>query len=119
MQIDWKLNQPCFKLTGDDEQSTEKKKATQFAYQGTTQTTEGRTVYYDATLSKLSYAKTENVKGTGEGIPYSEKGQIYFYATKDTGATPYTGTMEIASDGNYKDVYKVTLPNTICCISSK
>lgn len=110
LQIDWKLNQPCFKLTGDDEQSTEKKKATQFAYQGTTQTTEGRTVYYDATLSKLSYAKTENVKGTGEGIPYSEKGQIYFYATKDTGATPYTGTMEIASDGNYKDVYKVTLP---------
>lgn len=110
LQINWGLNQPCFKLTGDDEQSTEKKKATQFAYQGTTQPTEGRTVYYDATLSKLSYAKTENVKGTGEGIPHSEKDPIYFYATKDTGATPYTGTMEIASDGNYKDVYKVTLP---------
>ena len=87
-----------------------KKKANQIAYQGTTQPADGITVYYDATLSKLSYAKTENVKGNGDGIPYSEKGPIYFYATKDTGATPYTGTMEIASDGNYKDVYKVTLP---------
>lgn len=110
LQIDWGLNQPCFQLTSDYEKDTRKKKANQIAYQRTTQPADGITVYYDATLSKLSYAKTENVKGTGDGIPYSEKGQIYFYATKDTGATPYTGTMEIASDGNYKDVYKVTLP---------
>lgn len=112
LQIDWKLNQPCFKLTGDDEQSTEKKKATQFAYQGTTQPTEGRTVYYDATLSKLSYARTENVKNNGQGIPYSENASIYYYATG--GSQPLNGTMikasEKASEGNYKDVYKVTLP---------
>lgn len=109
LQIDWKLNQPCFKLTGDDEQSTEKKKATQFAYQGTTQTTEGRTVYYDATLSKLSYAKTENVKNNGNGIPYSESDQVYYYATN--GTKPLTGTMVNAStEKKYKDVYKVTLP---------
>lgn len=110
LQINWKLNQPCFKLTGDDEQGTGKKKANQIAYQGTTQPADGITVYYDATLSKLSYAKTENVKGTGDGIPHSEKGPIYFYATKDTGATSYTGKMEIAPKENYKDVYKVTLP---------
>lgn len=112
LQIDWKLNQPCFKLTGDDEQSTEKKKATQFAYQGTTQPTEGRTVYYDATLSKLSYADTENVKNNGQGIPHSENDSIYYYATG--GSQPLNGTMikasEKASEGNYKDVYKVTLP---------
>ena len=112
LQINWGLNQPCFKLTGDDEQSTEKKKATQFAYQGTTQPTEGRTVYYDATLSKLSYADTENVKNNGQGIPYSENDSIYYYATG--GSQPLNGTMikasEKASEGNYKDVYKVTLP---------
>lgn len=111
LQIDWGLNQPCFKLTGDDEQGTGKKNAAQskYQYQGTTQPADGITVYYDATLSKLSYAKTENVKGTGDGIPHSEKGPIYFYATKDTGTTSYTGKMEIALAENYKDVYKVTL----------
>lgn len=110
LQIDWGLNQPCFQLTSDYEKDTGKKKANQIAYQGTTQPADGITVYYDATLSKLSYAHTQNVKGTGDGIPHSEKGPIYFYATKDTGTTSYTGKMEIASDGNYKDVYKVTLP---------
>lgn len=112
LQIDWELNQPCFKLTGDDEQGTGKKNAAQskYQYQGTTQPADGITVYYDATLSKLSYANTQNVKGSGDGIPHSEKGPIYFYATKDTGTTSYTGEMEIASEENYKDVYKVTLP---------
>lgn len=110
LQINWGLNQPCFQLTSDCEKDTGKKKANQIAYQGTTQPADGITVYYDATLSKLSYAYTENVKGTGEGIPHSEKGPIYFYATKDTGITSYTGKMEIAPEENYKDVYKVTLP---------
>lgn len=110
LQIDWGLNQPCFQLTSDYEKNTRKKKANQIAYQGTTQPADGITVYYDATLSKLSYAKTENVKGTGDGIPHSEKGSIYIYATKDTGTTSYTGKMEIAPKENYKDVYKVTLP---------
>lgn len=110
LQIDWKLNQPCFKLTGDDEQGTGKKNAAQskYQYQGTTQPADGITVYYDATLSKLSYADTENVKNNGQGIPYSENGSIYYYATG--GSQPLNGTMEKASDGNYKDVYKVTLP---------
>lgn len=109
MQINWKLNQPCFKLTGDDEQGTGKKKANQIAYQGTTQPADGITVYYDATLSKLSYAKTENVKNNGNGIPYSESDQVYYYATN--GTKPLTGTMVNAStEKKYKDVYKVTLP---------
>lgn len=111
LQIDWKLNQPCFKLTGDEEQNTGKKNAAQskYQYQGTTQPADGITVYYDATLSKLSYAHTQNVKGTGDGIPYSKNGPIYFYATNATGTTSYTGEMEIAPEENYKDVYKVTL----------
>ena len=109
LQIDWGLNQPCFQLTSDYEKDTRKKKANQIAYQGTTQPADGITVYYDATLSKLSYAHTQNVKGSGDGIPHSEKGPIYFYATKDTGTTSYTGKMEIAPEENYKDVYKVTL----------
>lgn len=95
LQINWKLNQPCFKLTGDDEQGTGKKKANQIAYQGTTQPADGITVYYDATLSKLSYAKTENVKNNGNGIPYSESDQVYYYATN--GTKPLTGTMVNAS----------------------
>lgn len=109
LQIDWRLNQPCFQLTSDYERDTGKKKANQIAYQGTTQPADGITVYYDATLSKLSYANTQNVKGSGDGIPYSKNGPIYFYATNDTGTTSYTGKMEIAPEENYKDVYKVTL----------
>ena len=110
LQIDWELNQPCFKLTGDDEQGTGKKNAAQskYQYQGTTQPADGITVYYDATLSKLSYADTENVKNNGQGIPYSENGSIYYYATG--GSQPLNGTMKKASEGTYKDVYKVTLP---------
>lgn len=96
LQIDWGLNQPCFQLTGAYEQNTRKKYADQSAYQGTTQPADGITVYYDATLSKLSYAHTQNVKGTGDGIPHSEKNLIYFYAKKDTGITSCTGKMEIA-----------------------
>ena len=108
LQIDWRLNQPCFQLTDAYEQGTGKKKANQIAYQGTTQPADGITVYYDATLSKLSYDKTENVKNGGKGIPYSENAPIYFYAKGDS--QPLKGTMEKASEGTYKDVYKVTLP---------
>ena len=107
LTVNWSYTFPCFCLTGERDESTEKKKATQFAYQGTTQPTEGRTVYYDATLSKLSYARTENVKNNGQGIPYSENDLIYYYATG--GSQPLNGTMIKASEGNYKDVYKVTL----------
>lgn len=116
LQIDWKLNQPCFQLTGAYEQKTRKKYADQSAYQGTTQPADGITVYYDATLSKLSYNGTENVKNAGKGIPNSEDdpnsedGPIYFYARNVAATKSYTGTMEKASEGTYKDVYKVTLP---------
>lgn len=110
IQIDWSLNSPCYKLTGAAASDAKKKVDTPFEYKETPLAANGITVYYDATLSKLSYAKTENVKGTGDGIPHSEKGPIYFYATKDTGTTSYTGKMEIAPEENYKDVYKVTLP---------
>lgn len=110
LQIDWGLNQPCFQLTSEYENDTRKKKANQIAYQGTTQPADGITVYYDATLSKLSYAKTENVKNNGNGIPHSESDQVYYYATNGTGTTSYTGTMVNASTEKYKDVYKVTLP---------
>ena len=53
-----------------------KKVDTPFEYKETPLAANGITVYYDATLSKLSYAKTENVKGTGDGIPHSEKVQF-------------------------------------------
>ena len=65
------------------------------------------TVYYDATLSKLSYQGTENVKNNGQGIPYPNKTDVYYYATNGT-AKKY-GKMT-ATDTNYPDVYEVELP---------
>lgn len=108
LSVNWTYTSPCFCLTGGWDKNTEKKEANQTDYSGTTQPADGITVYYDATLSKLSYAKTENVKNGGKGIPYSENDSIYFYATGDS--QPLEGTMEKASEGTYKDVYKVTLP---------
>lgn len=110
IQINWSLNSPCYKLTGEAASDNKKKVATPFEYKETPLAADGITVYYDATLSKLSYDKTENVKNGGKGIPYSENDPIYFYATNATDTTFYTGEMEIASEGTYKDVYKVTLP---------
>ena len=110
IQIDWSLNSPCYKLTGEVASDNKKKVDTPFEYKETPLDADGITVYYDATLSKLSYDKTENVKNGGKGIPYSENDPIYFYATNATDTTFYTGEMEIASEGTYKDVYKVTLP---------
>ena len=108
LSVNWTYTSPCFCLTGERDENTRKKKANQTDYSGTTQPADGITVYYDATLSKLSYNGTENVKNTGEGIPYSENGSIYYYATG--GSQPLNGTMKKASEGTYKDVYKVTLP---------
>ena len=110
IQINWSLNSPCYKLTGEAASNEKKKVDTPFEYKETPLDADGITVYYDATLSKLSYDKTENVKNGGKGIPYSENDPIYFYATNATDTTFYTGEMEIASEGTYKDVYKVTLP---------
>lgn len=107
LQIDWKLNQPCFKLTGDDEQGTGKKNAAQskYQYQGTTQPADGITVYYDATLSKLSYEDNK------KGIPNPDS-TVYYYATNGTKSTEGEMTKEKKEINgyDYNDVYKVTLP---------
>jgi len=108
LDVDWTKNSPCFKLTG--EKSGERAKAQQGEYNETPLVADGITVYYDATLSKLSYAGTENVKNKGEGIPHSENDSIYIYATDGTTPYPYIAIMQKVPDENYKDVYKVTLP---------
>lgn len=108
LNVDWKKNSPCFKLTGKEPGG--KAVAQQGVYNETPLAADGITVYYDATLSKLSYAGTENVKNKGEGIPHSENDSIYIYATDGTTPYPYIDIMEKVPEGNYKDVYKVTLP---------
>lgn len=108
LNVDWKKNSPCFKLTGKELGG--KAVAQQVVYNETPLAADGITVYYDATLSKLSYAGTENVKNKGEGIPHSENDSIYIYATDGTTPYPYIDIMEKVPEGNYKDVYKVTLP---------
>lgn len=108
LNVDWKKNSPCFKLTGKELGG--KAVAQQEVYNETPLAADGITVYYDATLSKLSYAKTENVKNKGEGIPHSENDSIYIYATDGTTPYPYIDIMKKVPKENYKDVYKVTLP---------
>lgn len=108
LNVDWTKNSACFKLIG--EKSGDKAKAQQVEYNETTLDANGITVYYDATLSKLSYAGTENVKNKGEGIPHSENDSIYIYATDGTTTYPYIDIMKKVPEKNYKDVYKVTLP---------
>ena len=70
------------------------------------------TVYYDATLSKLSYEGTNDVKNGGKGIPYPDKdntAKVYYYATNGTNTK--TGEMELDNKEGYPDVYKVDLPD--------
>ena len=67
------------------------------------------TVYYDATLSKLSYKDTNDVKNDGKGIPYlypDNTAKVYYYATngKDT-------KYGLMTADKYPDVYKVNLPD--------
>ena len=67
------------------------------------------TVYYDATLSKLSYKDTDGVKNDGKGIPYPDNAaKVYYYATN--GKNTKTGEMELDNKEGYPDVYKVDLP---------
>lgn len=108
LDVDWKKNSLCFKLTGKEPGG--KAVAQQGVYNETPLAADGITVYYDATLSKLSYAGTENVKNKGEGIPHSENDSIYIYATDGTTPYPYIAIMQKVPEENYKDVYKVTLP---------
>lgn len=67
------------------------------------------TVYYDATLSKLSYKDTNDVKNDGKGIPYPGTTKVYCYATNGTNGQ----TVEMALDNKegYPDVYKADLPD--------
>lgn len=68
------------------------------------------TVYYDATLSKLSYEGTNNVKNGGRGIPYPDNAaKVYYYATN--GTNPIYGEMKLDNKKGYPDVYKVDLPD--------
>lgn len=68
------------------------------------------TVYYDATLSKLSYKYTNDVKNEGKGIPYPDNAaKVYYYATN--GTKPITGEMKLDNKEGYPDVYKVDLPD--------
>ena len=68
------------------------------------------TVYYDATLSKLSYKYTNDVKNEGKGIPYPDNAaKVYYYATN--GTKPKTGEMKLDNKEGYPDVYKVDLPD--------
>ncbi len=67
------------------------------------------TVYYDATLSKLSYENTNGARNDGKGIPYPKTTDVYYYATNGT-AEKY-GKMTATDNANYPDVYKVDLPD--------
>jgi len=106
IQIDWSLNSPCYKLTGEAASDGKKKVDTPFEYQETPLDADGITVYYDATLSKLSYEDNK------KGIPNPDSTIVYYYATNGTAVTTGTMTKEVKkTDGHvYNDVYKATLP---------
>lgn len=106
IQINWSLNSPCYKLTGAAASDNKKKVDTPFAYQETPLDADGITVYYDATLSKLSYEDNK------KGIPNSDSSIIYYYATNGTESTEGRMTKEEKEINgyDYNDVYKVTLP---------
>ena len=67
-----------------------------------------RTVYYDATLSKMSYAGSGGKNG-GKGIPYDSNdsnSKVYYYATKENGEDPVYGEMTPVKDS---DLWSVSL----------
>lgn len=107
IQIDWNLNSPCYKLTDKAELDKKRKVDTPFEYTETPLDAKGITVYYDATLSKLSYEDNK------KGIPNPDS-TVHYYATNDTGTKSTIGIMTKADQKigghNYNDVYKVTLP---------
>ena len=63
-----------------------------------------RTVYYDATLSKMSYARSSG--NDGKGIPYDSNSKVYYYATKENGKDPVYGEMTPVKDS---DLWSVSL----------
>lgn len=106
IQIDWNLNSPCYKLTDKAELDKKRKVDTPFEYTETPLDADGITVYYDATLSKLSYEDNK------KGIPNPGSTTIYYYATNGRKSTIGTMTKEEnkINGYDYNDVYKVTLP---------
>ena len=105
IQIDWSLNSPCYKLKGEAASDNKKKVDTPFEYKETPLDADGITVYYDATLSKLSYEDNK------KGIPNPDS-TVYYYATNGTKSTEGKMTKEKKEINgyDYNDVYKVTLP---------
>lgn len=103
LNVEWAKNSPCFKLTG--EKSGNRAKAQQVEYNEKPLDANGITVYYDATLSKLSYEDNK------KGIPNPDS-TVYYYATNGTLSTIETMTKEVKeTDGHvYNDVYKAILP---------
>ena len=92
-----------FKLTG--KKSGDRAEAQQEEYNETPLDADGITVYYDATLSKLSYEDNK------KGIPNPDS-TVYYYATNGTKSTEGEMTKEKKEINgyDYNDVYKVTLP---------
>lgn len=105
IQINWSLNSPCYKLTGEAASDEKKKVDTPFEYKEKPLDADGITVYYDATLSKLSYEDNK------KGIPNPDS-TVYYYATNGTKSTEGKMTKEKKEINgyDYNDVYKVTLP---------
>lgn len=103
--IDWRLNSPCYKLTGKAASDKKKKVDTPFEYKETPLDADGITVYYDATLSKLSYEDNK------KGIPNPDS-TVYYYATNGTKSIEGEMTKEKKEINgyDYNDVYKATLP---------
>lgn len=94
-------------MTDKAELDKKRKVDTPFEYTETPLDAKGITVYYDATLSKLSYEDNK------KGIPNPDS-TVHYYATNDTGTKSTIGIMTKADQKigghNYNDVYKVTLP---------
>lgn len=64
-----------------------------------------KNVYYDATLSKMSYAGSSDRSG-GKGIPYDSNSKVYYFATKENGEDPVHGEMTPVKDS---DLWSVSL----------
>ena len=64
-------------------------------------------IYFDSSLSKLSYAGTENVKNGGQGIPYNDNSNVYVYAT-GTNVAPISAQPMNRVDET--DIYYYELP---------
>lgn len=75
----------CYKYAGTPEEST-------WGVLGE------RTVYYDATLSKMSYAGSSG--NDGKGIPCDSNSKVYYYATKENGKDPVYGEMTPVEDSD-------------------